>query len=128
MTMPRALRFCSTPRCPSFATHGAKCEACALKADRARGTAAARGYDAAWATYSHGWLALHRWCGERQDFRLHVEHSRCAQLGQQVRAVVTDHITALRAGGARLDPANHQSLCRACHAWKTATLETSVLC
>jgi len=44
-----------------------------------------------------------------------VEHSRCAQHRLKVRARVADHIRPLSAGGARLDPANLQSLCVSCN-------------
>lgn len=90
------------------------------RCDRARGTATERGYDAEWAAYSRDWLARFPWCGQRADGRLHPENSRCVQRGARVRAQVTDHIVALRFGGARLDPTNHQSLCRGCNAAKDA--------
>jgi 5-methylcytosine-specific restriction protein A len=35
-------------------------------------------------------------------------------------ARVVDHITPIKKGGARLDPANFQSLCNPCHGKKTA--------
>jgi 5-methylcytosine-specific restriction endonuclease McrA len=54
----------------------------------------------------------------RRDGTLSAVHSRCVQRGWRVRATVTDHIVSLRDGGARLDPANHQSLCRSCNAAK----------
>jgi len=54
----------------------------------------------------------------RQDGAFHAVHSRCTQRGERVRATVTDHIVSLRDGGARMDPANHQSLCRSCNAAK----------
>ncbi len=79
-----------------------------------------RGYDTEWAAYSRAWLARFPLCGQRADGRLHPEHSRCVQVGARVRATVTDHILALRHGGARLDPRNHQSLCRGCNAAKDA--------
>jgi 5-methylcytosine-specific restriction endonuclease McrA len=68
-------------------------------------------------------LLLHRWCGERADFRLHPEHSRCAQLGLRTRATATDHIRSMRAGGAKLDPANSQSLCASCNSAKAVAVE-----
>lgn len=95
-------------RCP---THG-------RDRDRARPGATARGYDVAWARTSRAWLARFPWCGQRGDGKLHADHSRCVQLGLRVRAAVTDHILALRDGGARLDPRNFQSLCRGCNAAK----------
>ena len=95
-----------------------RCPTCTLKRDRARGTASARGYDATWAAYAADWLRHFPWCGQRVDGQLHAEHSRCVQQGERVRAGVVDHIRALRDGGARLDPLNHQSLCVSCNVRK----------
>lgn len=92
-----------------------RCRVCVAKADRARGSAAARGYDGLWARYSREWLARFPWCGLRGDGLFHMEHSRCARNGERVAATVTDHIVAMKAGGARFDPRNHQSLCRGCN-------------
>lgn len=114
-----APRHCSAdPRCPNLTT-GGPCAKHARARDLARGSAIERGYDRRWADYSRRWLALHRWCGERADFRQHPEHSTCTRDGNQTRADVTDHIRPMRAGGARYDPANHQSLCTTCHGRKT---------
>jgi 5-methylcytosine-specific restriction endonuclease McrA len=88
---------------------------------RCRPSARARGYDAEWAAYSRRWLARFPWCGQRLDGRFHAEHSRCVQQGVQVRARVTDHICSIANGGARLDPANHQSLCASCNTAKDAS-------
>lgn len=79
-----------------------------------------RGYDAAWTSYARAWLAAFPWCGQRDDGSLHATHSRCVQSGELNRAHVVDHITAIRDGGARLDPKNHQSLCRRCNTAKDA--------
>jgi len=44
--MPRALKACSTPGCPELVPAGtSRCTPCDTAADRARGTAAERGYD-----------------------------------------------------------------------------------
>jgi 5-methylcytosine-specific restriction endonuclease McrA len=59
----------------------------------------------------------------RQDGALHAEHSRCVQEGRRVRATCTDHIRAIRDGGAVFDPANHQSLCGACNRRKAIAYE-----
>jgi len=114
----RARRICvDNPRCPHVAVEGSRYCAQHLQ-QRLRTqqpTAHARGYDGQWALFSRRWLALHRWCGERDDFRQHAEHSRCTQQGERTRAQLTDHIQALRAGGNKYDTRNLQSLCRACH-------------
>lgn len=44
---------------------------------------------------------------------------RCKQEGVNTRAEVTDHIKRLRAGGARFDYSNLQSLCRKHHNQKS---------
>jgi 5-methylcytosine-specific restriction endonuclease McrA len=46
---------------------------------------------------------------------MHTDHSRCWQRGELVLAQVTDHIVALRDGGAHMDPSNAQSLCTSCN-------------
>jgi 5-methylcytosine-specific restriction protein A len=97
-----------------------RCLACTRRRDEVRGSAASRGYDEAWARTSRAWLARRPWCGQRLDGRLHTEHSRCAQRGERVAATCTDHIVAIRDGGSRLDPMNHQSLCTSCNTAKDA--------
>jgi 5-methylcytosine-specific restriction protein A len=91
------------------------CRRCSKKKDDDRGTAASRGYDAEWSKYSRAWLDRYPWCGQRADGQRHAEHSRCVQRGLATKAAVTDHIVALRAGGSRMDPRNHQSLCGPCN-------------
>lgn len=44
----------------------------------------------------------------------------CGAPGAPTRPNIVDHITPLTAGGARLDPANLQTLCQPCHNRKTA--------
>jgi 5-methylcytosine-specific restriction enzyme A len=85
-------------------------------ADRARGTAHARGYTKAWAHYARRWRATHPFCGMRLDGAYSAEHSLCVQQGDLLAlAQVVDHIVALRDGGSLWDPANHQSLCTRCN-------------
>lgn len=121
--MERARRYCSTPTCGAIVTKPGRCARCRQQADQRRGSASARGYDAEWAAYSRAWLERHRWCGERADGQIFSDDSRCAREGRRVRATVTDHLQALRAGGARLDPANHQSLCADCNRRKAIAHE-----
>lgn len=97
---------------------GPRCPTCTATQDRARGSAHDRGYGAEWASYSQRWLARFPWCGQRRDGRRHAQHSACTQRGELVRADVVDHIRSIRDGGARLDPANHQSLCTSCNVRK----------
>jgi hypothetical protein len=99
------------------------CDACTAARDAGRQSAYSRGYDGRWAAFSREWLSRYPWCGQRQGGQLYAEHSRCTQLGRRERATCTDHIRAMKDGGARLDPANLQSLCKACNAWKAVALE-----
>lgn len=73
-------------------------------ADRVRGTAAARGYTAAWARESKAFLAAHPWC------------ARCAQRGARVPATVTDHIVPHKGDPRRFwNRSNWQPLCGRCN-------------
>jgi 5-methylcytosine-specific restriction endonuclease McrA len=108
------------PRCRQLVASGTRCRRCAHVRDRERGSAEVRGYGADWSAYSRAWLRRFPYCGLRADGQFHVEHSQCAAQGVRVRATVTDHIVPIRAGGARLDPTNHQSLCARCNVTKDA--------
>lgn len=68
-----------------------------------RGRKRAKAYSGRWARLS---------AGHRRRNPLCVVCGRPSDL--------VDHITPLAAGGARLDPANLQSMCRRCHGAKTA--------
>jgi 5-methylcytosine-specific restriction protein A len=68
-----------------------------------RGSSTARGYGS-------DWQRLRLWFLCRNPL--------CKHCGKPAEDI--DHIRPLRAGGARLDQANLQSLCRACHTKKTA--------
>lgn len=107
-----APRLCA--RCGGRVT-GARCVTCERRRGQAMPSSAARGYGGEWPTYARAWLARFPWCGQRRDGRRYAEHSRCTAEGRWVRADVVDHIRSIRAGGTRLDPANHQSLCYACN-------------
>lgn len=121
--MPNApRRRCLTPGCAALVPAG-RCAAHAQAYDQRRGTAQARGYDSRWARISRAWLAQFPLCGMRADGRRHAEHSRCTQEGRRVAAQCTDHIRAMRLGGAPLDRANLQSLCRRCNTVKGIALE-----
>lgn len=76
--------------------------------DARRGSAAARGYDSRWRKLRNRFIREHPLC-------IH-----CKAEGRTKEAEEVDHIIPLRQGGARLDPANLQSLCRRCHQRKTA--------
>lgn len=105
-------RPCVHPRCPRLLVSGAPCP------DHPRPSARARGYTSAWSAYARAWLVRFPWCGQRQDGHRYAQHSACVRRGLTVQAHVVDHIRSIVAGGAVFDPANHQSLCRACNTRK----------
>lgn len=45
--------------------------------------------------------------------------AHCATIGRVEPATEVDHVVPIRRGGARLDPANLQALCKRCHSRKT---------
>jgi 5-methylcytosine-specific restriction protein A len=68
-----------------------------------------------------GFYTSSLWRAVRAAFlREHPLCLACERRGRLVPAVVVDHAKPLKAGGARLDPANLQSLCVSCHNRKTA--------
>jgi 5-methylcytosine-specific restriction endonuclease McrA len=113
------MRPCPYPHCGRLISQGAYCGQHALLHDARRGNAITRGYDRRWASSSRRWLRKYPYCGTRVDGVLSSEHSQCWRAGQLVRAEVTDHIVAIRDGGSRESPSNHQSLCRSCNAKKS---------
>jgi len=88
-------------------THGRPRPIRAPRAPDERGSAASRGYDARWRRVRLMKLAADPLC---------EMHRRA---GAVVPATLVDHIVPIAEGGARLDMANLQSLCRNCHASKT---------
>lgn len=119
MAPPRAC-----PRCGGLVTDARPCtctprppvEAWRREADRARGTAHARGYTARWARYAQEFRARFPFCGMRADGSFSAEHSLCVQQGNYRSLVAcVDHIVAIRDGGSMWDLHNHQSLCTRCN-------------
>jgi 5-methylcytosine-specific restriction endonuclease McrA len=96
------------------------CPVCKGLRDRQRAGARARGYSPAWDVYARSWLQRRPWCGQRWNGAFSSEHSRCVERGERVAATVVDHIVALKDGGDRFDPHNHQSLCASCNTAKDA--------
>lgn len=123
-------RPCLHPGCAALVRGGGYCEKHtkvqqehARERDRARGSAASRGYGYRWAQTSKGFLQRHPLCCE------------CDRHGVVSAAEVTDHIVphrlaealesqdAERIAAARAlfwDRANWQPLCWRCHSRKTA--------
>ena len=68
-----------------------------------------------------GFYQSAQWRAVRAAFlRQHPVCGACEQHGRVVTAVVADHVTPLKDGGARFDTANLQALCVSCHNRKTA--------
>ncbi len=103
-------RPCRYPGCVEFCDPGqVYCkEHAAWSADRLRGSAAARGYDAKWRDARAAYLRRNPLCAQ------------CWKEGRLTPATVVDHIVPHR--GDQLlfwDQDNWQSLCRRCHDRKT---------
>lgn len=107
-----SLKVCTTPRCPTLST-GGKCPTCKTSAEQARGSAAQRGYGAAWQRTRSTYLRDHP----------HCECDACATLPPHRRPAATDvdHIDGLGPQGPRgNDPDNLRALAHACHSRRTA--------
>jgi len=110
--MPRKPRRpCAFPGCPRYAEVGAYCRAHARWHERARGSAARRGYDARWRKVREMVLREQPLCAD--PFGIH------AARGEVVLATEVDHIVPLAQGGTN-ERSNLQPLCKSCHARKTA--------
>jgi 5-methylcytosine-specific restriction enzyme A len=107
---------CAQPGCSSLVLRG-YCDRCAPKhntaliAERARPSAAARGYGRRWQKTSAARLDKHPWCVD--PYKVHKLFPE--------PATVTDHVIPHK-GNMTLfwDPTNWQSLCDRCHNTKTA--------
>ncbi len=105
MAAPRA---CVVPRCPGRVSLPgvSRCpehQAAYRKAfDAGRPSARRRGYDRDWEKLRATFLAA---------------HPRCERCGAPATDV--DHMTAISAGGARLEVANLRSFCHSCHSSRT---------
>ena len=104
---------CRRPGCPGL-VHDGTCSVCGprrrplqVEHDERRGTAAERGYDAAWQRLRERYLREHPLC------------VACLAQGHVRTATDVDHITARRRGGSD-DDSNLQALCHSCHSAKTA--------
>lgn len=105
-----AARPCLTPGCPALVARG-RCPAHGgLRPawDHGGLSSSARGYGAPW-------RGLRRATLERDSYLCVA----CGKRGQSQPATEVDHVTP-KARGGRDDTANTQSLCRRCHAEKTA--------
>jgi 5-methylcytosine-specific restriction protein A len=106
--MPK--RPCAQPGCAELVAKGyctAHAKAVQLYDER-RGSAAARGYDAAWNRVKNEVL-------ERDSYLCQP----CKRRGRMMRATEVDHIAELADGGARLDKSNLEATCHPDHVKKT---------
>jgi 5-methylcytosine-specific restriction protein A len=79
--------------------------------DKARGSAADRGYDARWRAYAKTFIAKHPWC----------QCERCQRSSDPLPAQHVDHVVAVSGPD---DPlfwreTNHRAMAHACHSRKT---------
>jgi 5-methylcytosine-specific restriction protein A len=109
----RPPRPCAERGCPTLVYSGSRCGEHLLPKDRSReavrASSAKRGYGPAWKSKRDAWARSHPLCAD--PFSRHNE--------QLVSMKIVDHIIPLSQGG-RDDETNYQSLCMACHNYKTA--------
>jgi len=105
-------RYCSHPGCPERTT-GSRCDKHRRSRNRQRdghrASSAARGYDVAWRKVRGLWLAMNPLCAD------------CLQNGRAVPAKEVHHVAKVcKEPEKRLDLDNLMSLCRPCHAIRSA--------
>lgn len=108
--MPRRLAPCTHPGCPTLTRNG-RCPAHEQQADRSRGTANARGYNARWRRRRAAYLRTHPWCE-------HDEHQT-----HRIAATDVHHRDGQGPRGDNRDQ-NLQALCHAHHSAITARTTT----
>ncbi|MDO8616860.1 MAG: HNH endonuclease [Dehalococcoidia bacterium] len=94
---------CRIARCPLPAKRGGLCASHLSAYERGRNPLRRGVYGPDWRKVRDAYIAEHPLC------------EKCGAPAQQV-----DHIIPISRGGARLDPAGLESLCRSCHSRKTA--------
>lgn len=109
------LKRCSYPNCRNRVKSG-RCDEHKRdkQQDKARGTAAQRGYNHRWQIYRAEYLRHNPLC------------KMCNDKGLLTPATVIDHIKPVEDG--QSDPlfwqaSNHQPLCRDCHSYKTRVID-----
>lgn len=104
--MTRLAGICNVPGCPAIATGKGKCDIHRQEADRARGTAAQRGYNYKWARTRGRYLQL---------------HPTCEQSGCDAAATDVHHIDGRGPGGVNgHQHSNLRALCKSHHSALTA--------
>ena len=103
---------CAAPSCPALASIGRYCVAhsgLGREHDRLRGSAATRGYDAAWRRFRDAFLRSNPLCAD------------CGARGRVRASREVHHVLKLAARPElRLAPANCMALCKPCHSARTA--------
>ena len=108
----RPARNCAQPGCPELVSQGTRCPRHQLpRAAREvpRPTATQRGYGSQWSRLRAQYLAAHPYCADPFNHHPHT----------LVGGQVVDHIRPRALGGADAN-SNLQTLCQACHNYKTA--------
>ena len=109
----RPPRPCHVAGCPELVYGGDDCprhpRPPRRARERARPSAAERGYGREWKAKRDAWMQVHPWCED--PFSRHT--------GQHIKAQIVDHIKPRKFGG-KDDESNYQSLCGSCHNYKTA--------
>ena len=108
MSPKRLPTACAWPSCPEVTTERfcpKHRKANYKEQDRDRPSSSERGYD------TRTWGKFRRWY-----LRRHPLCERCQAQGKTATpSKVVHHVTPLREGGERLDPANCEALCETCH-------------
>ena len=104
--MLAAPKYCMNFPCPNLATEGGHCP----KHARPRAPKETDPFylSVRWRRFRSWYLGKHPMC------------EQCQREGRLVQADMVDHVVELRDGGAALSEDNAMSLCRKCHAVKTA--------
>lgn len=105
---------CRYPGCPKLVENGYYCEEHKKLIDKQynlyeRDKKAQRFYQ------SEEWKAV-----RRKKLSINPLCEECLRQGKLTKAVMVDHITPIRQGGAALDLNNLQSLCWSCHSRKSS--------
>lgn len=104
----RCKSICVHPGCNTL-TRSGRCNKHKARPDD-RLSAKARGYGHSWTRLRNVYIRNNPVC------ELKVKCTGAA-------AVEVDHKLSIANGGERLDESNLQSVCKRCHAWKTATVD-----
>ncbi len=100
---------CPAPGCHVLVSGKGRCAKHRTDVNRARGSAASRGYGSRWRKVRAIALSREPLCRD------------CAKRGLTVASECVDHIVPMARGGEQYDLDNLQGLCVPCHSTKTAT-------